>query len=349
MVGSRWSGRGWDAPHASAGVLVARRASRVAQHAAERPHRTARYFDVGPNKVQALPARRTVRPGRKHGEDALNARRHGKPSAHCERWHVQEPRHAHRARAAHTRDDGSRGRGGERVRRGGGGGGQPDVLCAGAQRGLAGLAARPAAQPRAGDRVEQLPNPHPRDVRELSRGAAHRKRPPWPSDRSGDRGGKRRAAGGSAAHLSRRLRLPGVCTPGGAARTRPLYPRGGRSAGRRRVSVHRLALSALALRSTVHARHLPARVARPRGRPVGAEGGLRRREPRGGRPHGERREAHGMLGEDGSGVCRLEPGAARAGCWRSPQRHARAAHPGGSARPSGRLRRGEHDGKLGHG
>src|ERR1700704_4639291 len=46
--GLRWSGRGWDAPHASAGMLVARRASRVAEHAAERPPRPTRYPHADP-------------------------------------------------------------------------------------------------------------------------------------------------------------------------------------------------------------------------------------------------------------------------------------------------------------
>jgi hypothetical protein len=54
MAGSGWSIRGWDATHASAAVLVARRASRVAQTAAKRPHRTVIYCLTGPDNRRRL-------------------------------------------------------------------------------------------------------------------------------------------------------------------------------------------------------------------------------------------------------------------------------------------------------
>jgi hypothetical protein len=53
MVRPGWPGRGWDAPHASGGVLVARRASRVVHTAAERPQRAAIYPPTG-RKIAAM-------------------------------------------------------------------------------------------------------------------------------------------------------------------------------------------------------------------------------------------------------------------------------------------------------
>jgi hypothetical protein len=261
--------------------------------------------------------------------DALGARRHGKRSGRGERRLLGEPRHALSARAERARDGGPDGRGGKRVRGGGGRRRCSDVVCAGPQRRLPRLAFGPASRPRARHWIGQLPDADARHVRELRRRALHRGRAPRPGDRANDRDGVCGAAAGTATHLPGRVRVPGVCAPGRAARPRPVHARGGGSADRRGVPVHRLALPALAVRAPLHARLLSACAARTGGRPLGAEGCRRGVEPRRGRPHGKRREQDGPLGEGGGGVRGLEPGAARAGGGRRPQRHARAAHTGG--------------------
>jgi hypothetical protein len=270
--------------------------------------------------------------------DALRARRHGKPSGHGERCHVGEPCHGLPARVARARDCRPGGRGGERVRGGGGCRGKAHFVCPGAQRRLPRLAFRPVARPRPRARLRQLPDPHARHVRELRRRAPGRTGAPCQGNRAGDRGGERGTAARAAADLPGRVRVPGVCAPGRAAQLGPLHARGGRSAHRRSVPVHRLAVPALALWPAVHARLLSARAARTGGRPLGAEGCRGDVQPRRGRPHGKRGEQDGPLSKGGGGVRGLEPGAAGARGGRRPQRHARAAGAGGRPRARGRCR-----------
>jgi hypothetical protein len=83
-----------------------------------------------------------------------------------------------------------------------------------------------------------------------------------------------------------------------------------------------MAVSALALRTAVHARQLRDRTAGTRRRPVGAESAVGAGQPRRDRADRQGSEPHGTFGSLGGSVRRAEPRAARAGGWRSPQRHA---------------------------
>ena len=128
------------------------------------------------------------------------------------------------------------------------------------------------------------------------------RRPARQGDRACDLGGQPLLAARAAAHLPRRLWLPRVCSPGGAAWTGSLHPRRGGSSNRCRVSVHRLAVPAFSLRAPVHARHLSACLARAWRRAVGSQAGGCREQPRGGGPDCERGTHDGTLGQ-GGGAC----------------------------------------------
>jgi hypothetical protein len=261
--------------------------------------------------------------------DALRARRHGKPSGRGERSHVGEPYRTLSARAARPWGGGL-GRGAvQRARGPCGCRGKPDAIRAGPQRRLARLAVRTAARSRHRLRLGQLPSAHARDVRELRGRAARRTSALGSTDRALDRGGLCAAAGGTAADLSRRLRISRLCAARGTARPRPLHPRGRRSANRRDLPLRRVALPALAIRPTVHARLLCARAAGVGRGPVDAEGRRGRDEPWRDSAHRASRAQDGPLGQGRGGVRRAEPCAARAGGRRRPQRYARAARPSG--------------------
>jgi hypothetical protein len=178
---------------------------------------------------------------------------------------------------------------------------------------MAGVAFGPVARPWVGDWLKQLPSAHADHVRELCGRAAERTDASRQGDRGIDCGGQPCAAAGTTVDLPGRVWLPGVCEVGGAARVGPIYARRGRSPDRRRFRVYRVAVSELALRPAVHARHLPARAAWAGGGIVGAEGDGCAREPRGGGIDCARRAQDGSLGEVGGGVRGFEPGAAGAG------------------------------------
>jgi hypothetical protein len=168
-------------------------------------------------------------------------------------------------------------------------------------------------------------------VRRLRCRAAHRPRLAWQGDRACRPGGQSAFAARAATHLTRRLRLSRVCSPGRVARTGSLHARRGRSSNRRCLSVYRLAIPAFSLRAPVHARHLSACFARARRRPVGSQAGGCREQPRSRGPYRERGTHDGALGEGGSRVRRLESCAAGACRRRRAQRHARAVDLGRSA------------------
>ena len=133
---------------------------------------------------------------------------------------------------------------------------RPIDIRAGPQRRLAGLDGRSAAGP--GQRHaqrRQLSGADADHVRRLRRDAGRGARASAvaASDRRGDRGRKRDPAAGPAADLSGRVRLHGVRPHGRAARPGPVHARRVRSPDRPDLSVHRLAVSALALRTAVHA------------------------------------------------------------------------------------------------
>jgi hypothetical protein len=172
-------------------------------------------------------------------------------------------------------------------------------------------------------------------VRRICRDACCSARPIREDDRCGNLGGEPAAAARATAALPGCLRLHRVRPTGCAARARPLYPRRRRSPDRRRLCVHRLAVSALALRTTVHARHLPPGLAWPGGRAVGAEGGRRVGESRRGCADSARRGHDERLSQAGGGFRRPEPCASGARRGRRAQRHARVADPGGGAGAGG--------------
>jgi hypothetical protein len=139
-----------------------------------------------------------------------------------------------------------------------------------------------------------------------------------------DRGSRRDPAAWTAADLPGRLRLPRVCAPGGRARAGPVYAFRRRSSHRPLLPVHRLAVSALPLRPAVHARELRAGAFGAGGRIVGVQSDRRPLRSRCGPAGCARRRAPRSLTQVGARVRRPEPRAARAGRWRSAQRHAGA-------------------------
>gem|GEM_PF-5669053 len=173
-------------------------------------------------------------------------------------------------------------------------------------------------------------------MRELSAGSA--RRPHAVRARSGgrDRGGARDPAAGTTADLTRCLRLSELRPPGSPAWPRPLHARGRRSAHRRDLPVRRLALPALALRPAVHAGELRDRAAGARRRAVGLQGGRGGREPRRDRVGRAGRISARSLTPLGGRVHGPEPGSARAGRGRRPQRHADPFAARGRARAHGR-------------
>lgn len=140
-------------------------------------------------------------------------------------------------------------------------------------------------------------------------------------------------AAGSAADLPGRVRLHRFRAPWGLARPGPLHlvPRAGPH--RSGVSVPRLALPALPLRTAVHAPHLRLHAPRVERRAVGAEGARGALQPRRGRAGGPRGGAHGPLAARGRCIRRPQPGAAGAGRGGRSQRHADDALAGACAGP----------------
>jgi hypothetical protein len=130
---------------------------------------------------------------------------------------------------------------------------EPHQVCARPDRRLAGVARGTAARARSGSARGHLPKPDADHVRELRARAPQRTVAADEAAGGHDRGGERGPVARATAALPRRVWLPGVRTPGGAARAGPLHARTGASANRPRVPVHRLAVSELALRSAVHA------------------------------------------------------------------------------------------------
>ena len=171
-----------------------------------------------------------------------------------------------------------------------------------------------------------LPNADADHVREL------RARAQWSAQTADaptgghDRGGERDPAARAAADLPGCVWLSGVRASGGAARTGPLHPRARRSADRRRVPLHRLAVSELPLRPAVHAPRLCDRTAGSRRRPVGVQGDRRRVESRCGGADRAGGHATRPVGEVGDRVRGTQSGDAGTGRGRRPQRH--AAGPG---------------------
>jgi hypothetical protein len=270
--------------------------------------------------------------------DALEAGRHEQRSDRGERSQLRESRGALPDGPARAGSRWTRGRRRKRVRRSGRRGRRTHAVRAGPPGRLAVVVVWAAARPWAWDRLEQLSGADARHVRELCGGTTRRTVAAGPGDPRDDPRGERGATAGTAAHLPGRVRLPVVCAAGRASWPGPLYACGRRSAHRRRVSVYRVVVSELSLRTAVHARHLPPGPARPGGRAVGAEGGGGGRQPRRGGADRARRGEDGALGEVSGGVCRFEPGDARAGGGRSAQRRACAARARG--RPGPRRRDG---------
>jgi hypothetical protein len=208
---------------------------------------------------------------------------------------------------------------------------EPHRVCAGTDRRLAGVARGTAARLRSGSARGHLPKPDADHVRELRARAPQRTVAADAAAGGHGRGGEPGPVARTAAALSRRVRLPGVRTPGGAARARPLHARTGASANRPRVPVHRLAVSELPLRSPVHADELCDHAAGARRRPVGVQVNRRRVEPRRGRADRAGNRATRPFANVGSRVRGPESGDAGAGCGRCPQRPAAAAGACGSA------------------
>jgi hypothetical protein len=201
------------------------------------------------------------------------------------------------------------------------------------------VAGRPARRPLLPPRQPRLPEPDAADVRGLRARAGVRLGAAVAGAGGSDRGRPRDPAAGAAAALPGRVRVPRLRAAGGATRARPLQPRPRRSACRRRVPVRWMAVQALPLRPPVHARQLCARPAGAGRRPLGPEDSGRRLESGGDRARGLRRPCAGALGQVAGGVRGAEPGIARAGRRRCPQRHARDGRAGAGAR-AGRPRAG---------
>ncbi len=224
--------------------------------------------------------------------------------------------HGPRARAEHARP---RRGAGERVRPRGRRRHRALPVRSRPHRRLAELDGWPPAGAWPGDRDAQLRGVHAADVSELCPGAGERPRAGGAGAGRGDRGGTPDPARGTAAALTGRIRVSRLRPPGRAARPGPLHPCPGRSPGRWRLPVPRMALQAFPLRPAVHARKLRDRRARGRCSAVDVQGHRRRLEPR-------RRGADRAGGEGsrpfaavGRRLRRTEPGAARAGGRGGPQ------------------------------
>ncbi len=196
---------------------------------------------------------------------------------------------------------------------------------------LALVAGGPARRALLPPRQPRLPEPEPPHVRRLPGGARMRLGAAGTGAGGRDRGRARGPAAGTAARIPGRVRIPRLRPSGCPARARPLLPHPGRSARGRDLPIRGMAVQALPLRSPVHPRQLRARPAGPGRRAVGAEGDRGARQPRGDRPRRLRRSRAGAPVEVGGGVRGAEPGAARAGGGRGPQRHARDGLAGGRA------------------
>jgi hypothetical protein len=148
---------------------------------------------------------------------------------------------------------------------------------------------------------------------------------------------------GAAADLSGRVRLHRLRADGRAARARSVHPRTGRSDGGPRVRLRRLALSALALRTAVHARELRDGATGAGRRVVDAQSCHGRVQPRRGLADGAGGRATRRLSVVRDGVRGTEPGAARAGRRRRAQRHAADRR----ARAGAAVERGRRAGRTG--
>ncbi len=228
-----------------------------------------------------------------------------------------------RARAARHRHDGLPGERRRRLR--------AWAVRAGPRRRLGGVAGRPLARTRRRPLELELPGADADHVRELCARAVGRAAAAAGGARGHDRGGVRDPAARTPADLPGRLRIPRIRAPGGSARARSVYAFRRRSSHRPGLPLHRMAISALALRPAVHARELCARAAGTRRRPVGVQGDRGPLEPRRGRAHRARCRAPRPLPQLGARVPRSEPRTAGAGGRRSAQRHAAAARAGARA------------------
>jgi hypothetical protein len=201
---------------------------------------------------------------------------------------------------------------------------------------MARLDGGPTSGPGGGPDPQQLPDVHADHVRELraraDRGAGAAGR----GAGRHDRGGQRDPAAGTTADLAGRLRIRRLCAHGQPPRTRSLHARGRRSLHRSGLPVRRLAVQAFPLRRPVHALELCGRPARHRRRAVGLQGRRGGVEPRGGGAHRAGGGPPRLLAAMGRRVRRPEPGAARAGGRRRPQRHADTARAGTGAGADGR-------------
>ena len=182
----------------------------------------------------------------------------------------------------------------------------------------------------------RLPDADADHVRELSARAARGARPAHARARGRARGHLYDAAARAAADLPGRVRLPGLRPPRGPPRPRPLHARRRRSAERPGLPVRGMALQALSLWAAVHARELRDRPARPCRRAMGLQDRGGRLEPGRGRARLTSRGRSRPLPALGSGVRGPQPGAARAGRRRRPQRHADPAPAVGRAGAHGR-------------
>jgi hypothetical protein len=178
-----------------------------------------------------------------------------------------------------------------------------------------------AARPRHRPLQHQLPDADAGHVRVLRARAPRGAKAAGGGARGRDRRGGCDPAARAASDLPGRVRLPRVRPAGRRARARPVHARRRGSPDRPGVQVHRLAVSALAVRTAVHPAQLRARTAGAGGRAVGVQGDRRRLEPRRGRADRARRRPARALRQLGDRVRRPEPGAARAGDRRSAQRH----------------------------
>ena len=233
----------------------------------------------------------------------------------------------------------------------------PIALCACAQRGLAGVAGRPAAGPARRPWRAHLPDADAGDVRELPAGPRDGARAEHARAVRGRGAGAPGPVAGAAADLPGRVRLSGVRAPGRAARPGPVYAHRRRSADRPGVQVRRMAVPALALRPAVHAGELRDSAAGACRRPVGVQGCGGHLQPRRGGPDRAHVCARGPVGALGDGVRGPEPCPARAGGGGRAQRHAAAAaagwracavHRRESARARGRPRACGGRGSQGH-
>ncbi len=143
-----------------------------------------------------------------------------------------------------------------------------------------------------------------------------------------DRPGGRNRGAGAAADLPGRLRLSRVRAVGGPPRARPVHAHRSRSAHRPGVPFHRLAVSAFAVWTAVHAPELRAGAAWRRRRAVGIQGDRGPLERRRGGADRAGGEPTGPVAELGGGVRRPEPGARAARGGRGAQRHVADARAG---------------------